>query len=114
MVLTWLTSTHAYTHTHTHTHTPPADGGSDAETNSIWFSRDWVLMYCCLLFMPFAFFKNITSYTINSVLSLLSIWTITFILLWKCLAFYLLDGGSMPSGVYAFTRRFPFTSSRTC
>ena len=40
-------------------------------------------MYICVLFLPVSFFKNITSYTINSVLSLTAVWILSAIVFVK-------------------------------
>lgn len=56
-----------------------------AATHSIYAD---ILMYICVLFLPVSFFKNITSYTINSVLSLTAVWILSGIVFVKLIYMY--------------------------
>lgn len=57
-------------------------------------------MYVCLLFLPASFFKNITSYTINSVLSLAAVWILCGIVFVKLIIMYAVSSSTSASDLF--------------
>jgi len=79
-------------------------------SNSVFISRQWVLMYICLCFLPFSFFKNITSYTINSVLSLLSVWILSGIVFIKLIYLEAHDHEKLGRGLFEPIGKAPLSA----
>jgi amino acid permease len=70
------------------------------ETMDVYLSPQWTLMYCCLLFLPLSFFKKLTSYTINSVLSIVSVWIVAGTVIFKFIQAYAVNHQPFPPHVF--------------
>jgi len=78
-------------------------------SHTIWFSRTYVLTISCAVFLPLSFFKRISSYTINSILSISFLIVLAFMLLYRCIADH--HKYPMPENALSFQINLNFLSA---